>query len=116
MSRGKAGAKQCDVEGCDTGKPYAARGKCQTHYMQLLRFERGEGRAPGETKQIAKPGEGDQVTFKLDKSRKGKVTDVAERQGVDPSELYREGVDLLLALHTDRSEKWRKIRALLNAA
>lgn len=116
MSKSKS-EKRCDVEGCDTGKPYAARGKCQTHYMQLRRFERGEGREPGEVKQIAAPGEAlDQVTFKLPAEHKDKVAELAEREGVDASDLYREAVELLIAKHTSRSEKWRQIRSLLNAA
>lgn len=78
------------------GRPVHSRGFCSRHEIADRRG------VLGKTREIAKPGEGDSVTFRCPKPKTDAVAAIARRERVDESVLYREAVDMLLA---DRARK-----------
>lgn len=82
----------CKVRGCagNAKANGAARGLCPKCYQQDRR-----GRL-GETKAIARPGEGDEIDFRIPRPEKERVERVAARLGLTTADLCRRAVRELL--------------------
>ena len=83
---------------CKCGRPISsggAKGQCPRCYQRARRL--AAGMTP-RAHEIAAPGEGDEVTFRLPRAEKEGMAALASEVGLDcPSELYRRAVRLLLA-------------------
>lgn len=66
------------------------KGLCEKHYQQERRDRLGK------VKPIAKPGEGDQVAFRLNAKKKAAIEKLAADNKRPASDYYREAVDEFL--------------------
>jgi hypothetical protein len=84
------GANPTNGEEEKCGKHAVAFDLCANHYKQ---FKRG---TLGRTNRQLPKGEGDEITFRLPAKHKTAIAAIAERRQVNPADLYREGVRLVL--------------------